>query len=253
MKRTYMVRIFLFTVMMLLWCLAPAFAAPPSLLKLSPISVNYQDKDLVLDAIITNVGPTASLGIVDCTLDVYDAGKSQIAGAYFQDENLKKLSLHPGQATRWTFALPNPKYNKDLSKFSVDCSLRAKDAPQRHIPPGLFLYINSQPVSGKTVLKNKRVLAPFREVFEMLGATVHYHKESQTITATLGNKVMTHQIGTSYIYSDKQRFDFDTPSIVINGNIMFPVRLAANAIGNTTISYAETGGTFVVSLTQYVK
>lgn len=252
MKRTYMVRIFLFTVMMLLWCLVPAYAAPPSLLKLSPISVNYQDKDLVLDAIITNVGPTASLGIVDCTLDVYDAGKSQIAGAYFQDDNLKKLSLKPGQATRWTFALPNPKYNKNLSKFSVDCSLRSKDAAVRQLPPGLFLYINSQPVSGKTVLKNKRVLAPFREVFEMLGAGVAWNPETKTVTATLGTKVITHQEGTSFMISGDQRIDFDTPSTVIEGQMLIPVRMVAQAVGgNLNITYAAIGGSFVVAVNQY--
>jgi len=79
---------------------------------------------------------------------------------------------------------------------------------------------------------NGRTMVPMRAVLEALGATVDYDTATKTVTATLGETVLTHVIGTDKIdVKDGEALTMDTTSYVKNGSTLVPLRFFSQALG----------------------
>jgi hypothetical protein len=81
------------------------------------------------------------------------------------------------------------------------------------------------------VLENGRVLVPLRHIIEVLGATVQWDGETQTITATRGNTVILLQVGNSMAYINGSAFSLDVPPEIIDGRTLVPLRFISETFG----------------------
>lgn len=61
----------------------------------------------------------------------------------------------------------------------------------------ISVYVNGEKIEfdQEPVIKNDRLLVPFRAIFEALNATVNWKNETQTVTARLGTTVITFKVG----------------------------------------------------------
>ena len=92
---------------------------------------------------------------------------------------------------------------------------------------------NLQLQDAAPVNEEGRVYVPFRAVFEALGATVAYDKESDTITAQKGDTAVQFVIGSTDITVDGKQVTTDAASFVRDGRTYVPVRFAAQSLGVT--------------------
>ena len=107
---------------------------------------------------------------------------------------------------------------------------------QQNYPPanqGITVTLNNQPMSFDVppVLENGRVLVPLRHIIEVLGATVQWDGETQTITATRGNTVILLQVGNSMAYINGSAFSLDVPPEIIDGRTLVPLRFISETFG----------------------
>ncbi|MGO4886928.1 stalk domain-containing protein [Anaerobacillus sp. MEB173] len=83
------------------------------------------------------------------------------------------------------------------------------------------------------VIINNRVLAPLRETFESLGATLRWNQETQTITATKEDRNITLKLGSRNATINGQNVTLDVPAQLVNNRTMVPVRFVTEALGAT--------------------
>ena len=87
---------------------------------------------------------------------------------------------------------------------------------------------------------NDRAMVPLRAIFEALGALVSWDGETQTVFAINNNTVIAMQIGQDAMYSNGERIELDSPSVIIEDRTLVPVRAIAEAFGNNVDYDAET-------------
>lgn len=98
---------------------------------------------------------------------------------------------------------------------------------------GISIYIDGQKVTLDTapILLNNRALVPLRGVFEKLGATVDWNKEtSQVIVKSKYSEVLLEANNQAVLVNGQVRF-LDAPSKLENGRTLVPVRFVAEALG----------------------
>ena len=83
--------------------------------------------------------------------------------------------------------------------------------------------------SQAPVAEDNRVLVPLRKIFETMGATVDWDNDTQTVTATRGDKTIVLSIGSDQLYVNGEARTIDVPAKIINGKTMVPVRAIAEA------------------------
>lgn len=76
---------------------------------------------------------------------------------------------------------------------------------------------------------NGRTLAPLRAVFEKLGADVQWDGETQTITSTKGNTVISMTIDKNEMYKNGEMLELEEAPRIINERTLVPVRAIAEA------------------------
>lgn len=84
-----------------------------------------------------------------------------------------------------------------------------------------------------------RVMAPMRTVLEALGATVEYDNTARTVTASLGQHVLLHEIGTEVVEvydaddmtAEPRVLVMDCASYMSGGRTMVPVRFFSEGLG----------------------
>lgn len=93
---------------------------------------------------------------------------------------------------------------------------------------------------------NGAVLVPMRVIFEAMGATVDWDPEELVATGTLGDRTVRTSIGSITAFVNEERVDLVTPSQIIDGTTMVPVRVVAEGL-NATVGWDHP--TQVVSIT----
>jgi hypothetical protein len=81
------------------------------------------------------------------------------------------------------------------------------------------------------VLKDGRVLVPFRAVGEVVGAQVTWTPETQTVSGTRDGITMSLKIESNTAFIGSREVKLDVPAQVINGRTFVPLRFAAEAVG----------------------
>ena len=76
---------------------------------------------------------------------------------------------------------------------------------------------------------NGRTLAPLRAIFEKLGATVEWNGETQTITSTKGDAVITMTIDKNEMYKNGEMIWLDVVPQIVGERTLVPVRAIAEA------------------------
>ena len=84
------------------------------------------------------------------------------------------------------------------------------------------------------IAENGRTLVPLRAIFEKLGATVAWDGNTQTVTATKGDVVITLTLNNTTATKNGQPVILDVPAKAINGRTLVPVRFIADCFGVTT-------------------
>lgn len=77
---------------------------------------------------------------------------------------------------------------------------------------------------------NGRTLAPLRAIFEKLGATVEWNGETQTITSTKGDTVITMTINMNEMYKNGEMIWLDEAPQIVGERTLVPVRAIAEAL-----------------------
>ena len=81
------------------------------------------------------------------------------------------------------------------------------------------------------VIVEGRTLLPLRMVFELLGATVDWNGDTQTVTAVKDGVTVTITIGSNKLYVNGEAKTLDVPAQIMNERTMVPVRAASEAFG----------------------
>lgn len=103
-----------------------------------------------------------------------------------------------------------------VSVFTVaPSSTQAKD----------YYYLdNGLTVKGRTML-------PMRDLFETIGAPVHWDQKTKSVTATKSGKKIVLKIGSKQATMNGKVLALDVPVVVIDGTTYVPVRFVAESLG----------------------
>ena len=110
------------------------------------------------------------------------------------------------------------------------------------VPGKINVKLNDKCIDFGTVWpenRNGRVMAPMRTILEALGATVEYDDTARTVTASLGQQVLRHVIGTEVVEvydADDMTAEprvrvMDCASYMSSGRTMVPVRFFSEGLG----------------------
>jgi len=77
---------------------------------------------------------------------------------------------------------------------------------------------------------NDRTMLPLRSIAEALDLTVSHDPATNTATLTQHSNTIIHEIGTATITVNGVSATFDTPSTIIQGRTLVPVRMLAEAV-----------------------
>lgn len=80
-------------------------------------------------------------------------------------------------------------------------------------------------------LIDNRTMVPLRKIFEAMGAVVDWNNDTQTVTATKGNKKVIATINNKDVYINGETKTLDVPPMVIDDRTLVPVRFVAEAFG----------------------
>lgn len=81
------------------------------------------------------------------------------------------------------------------------------------------------------IIENDRVLVPFRAIFEALNAEVEWNGETQTVTASKGDVVLSFQIGKQEMYINGKMVQLDVLPQIVNGRTLVPIRAISEGLG----------------------
>jgi phosphate transport system substrate-binding protein len=80
-------------------------------------------------------------------------------------------------------------------------------------------------------IQNGRVLVPFADIFNALGAQVTWDASSQTVTATKGDTSVILTIGQSTATVGEASQTLDVPPQIVDGHTVVPLRFVGEALG----------------------
>jgi len=92
-----------------------------------------------------------------------------------------------------------------------------------------------------------RTMVPMRAIFEALGADVEWSGDTQTITATQGDTIITMQIGNAAIIVNGEAITLDVSPLIVDGRTLVPVRAVAEGL-NADVEW--NAGTRTVMITR---
>jgi len=105
---------------------------------------------------------------------------------------------------------------------------------------GKFLALQVAPI-----IREGRVLVPFRAIFEGLGATVGWTEATNTVTGARGTSRVSLVIGSRNAVVNGQARTLDVAPSIVNGRTLVPLRFVSEALG-ATVNWVERHQTVVV-------
>ena len=90
---------------------------------------------------------------------------------------------------------------------------------------------------GKPVIAHRRVLVPFRGVFEKLGAKVSFDPDQLKITAVKANTKVELWAGSRHAMVNGEEKLFDTALSIREGRAMVPLRFLAETLGGAKVGW----------------
>lgn len=116
-------------------------------------------------------------------------------------------------------------YNKDLELKSFQGSVIISLNSDRAFVDG------KEVLGGKAILENGLTLVPLRFVGENLKAKVVWQPVGQKVQVTLGDKVVSLNIGSKEMFLGSKKISLDVPAMLIKGTTYLPLRAIGDALG----------------------
>lgn len=95
-------------------------------------------------------------------------------------------------------------------------------------------------------LIDNRTMVPLRKIFEAMGAVVDWNNDTQTVTATKGDKIVIATINSKNVYISGETKTLDVPPMIINDRTLVPVRFVAESFG-ANVNWDEVTKTVVIN------
>jgi uncharacterized protein YkwD len=97
------------------------------------------------------------------------------------------------------------------------------------------------------VIVEGSTLVPMRAIFEKLGATLKWDNNTQTATATKGDKTISISIGKENAFVNGRSVQLAAKAMLVNGNTMVPLRFVSEALGGSVTWDANTSTAHIIS------
>lgn len=94
-------------------------------------------------------------------------------------------------------------------------------------------------------LIDDRTMVPLRKIFEAMGAVVDWDNDTQTVTATKDDKVVTAKINDRNLYINGVAKTLDVPPMIIDGRTLVPARFVAESFG-ANVDWVDNTQTVVI-------
>ncbi|MBT9153596.1 MAG: putative thiosulfate sulfurtransferase [Firmicutes bacterium] len=119
--------------------------------------------------------------------------------------------------------------------------------PQGTEASTIRILIDGQPMTLQVapVIRNGRVLVPFRALFEAFGATVNWQEATETVTGQLGTTSISLRLNRPEAVVNGRAVRLDVAPIVLGGRTLVPLRFVAENLG-ADVRWEESTQTVVV-------
>ena len=110
------------------------------------------------------------------------------------------------------------------------------------------VYLNGSQMDfgrAEPEIKNSRVMLPFRDIAEAMGAEVTWDKETKQMCLLKNGRTVVHTLNQNYIYVNGEAKAYDTSSDEVNGRTRMPVVMLAESLGAKVSWDAETKSVYV--------
>jgi len=101
--------------------------------------------------------------------------------------------------------------------------------------PQLTILYNGSPVSfdQPAIIRNNRVMVPFRALFELLDAEVDWDPRTQQIFGRTDTRTITLTIGNNQAIINGEQHFLDAPPFIVpeTGRTLVPIRFIGEALG----------------------
>ena len=91
---------------------------------------------------------------------------------------------------------------------------------------GLDLAFDVPPIK-----EDDRVLVPMRKIFEVLGASVDWDGETNTVTAIKDKTEISLEIGSNVMLKNGKKIELDVPAKVMHDRTLVPIRAVSEGLG----------------------
>jgi len=120
--------------------------------------------------------------------------------------------------------------------------------PQGTEASTIRILLDGQPMTLQVppVIRNGRVLVPFRALFEAFGATVDWQPATETVTGRLGTISLSMRLNQPTAVVNGRNVQLDVAPIVMGGRTLVPVRFVAENLG-ADVRWEERTQTVVVA------
>lgn len=112
----------------------------------------------------------------------------------------------------------------------------------------ISLFVNNKkidcPVAPRII--NGTIMVPMRPLFEALEASVYWNDESNTAQAFKGEREVTLTAGSNIAYVDGNKYELNTPPVIISDTTFIPLRFVSEAFG-AQVKWDEKAGTASVN------
>lgn len=112
--------------------------------------------------------------------------------------------------------------------------------------PAVFLDGNRLEFEVEPRIVDGSTLVPLRKIFESLGAKVDWAQETETVTATKVDTVITYKIGDTHYTKDGKTALIPVAGRVIDGSTLVPLRFVGEALG-ATVGWEGNSSTITIS------
>jgi len=142
-------------------------------------------------------------------------GNAMIKAEVYRDE------LHVASSYYWVYegrdvSMTVPTWLLELYPEETFFDVKVVNVSLSELPP--FVKLDGKILDFDTppMIEEGRTLVPMRAIFEAFGAEVGWDGESQTVTATAGDKTISMQIGNAQIQVNGETVTLDVPPQVVN-------------------------------------
>lgn len=111
--------------------------------------------------------------------------------------------------------------------------LLAGQIPFAQAADDISVIVNGKALATEVApfIQGGRVLAPFRAIFEALGANVSWDASTRTVSGVRGDTSVILTIGSNTATIGNEEDNLDVPAQIVNGYTMVPLRFVSEALG----------------------